>query len=318
MTIAEIIDALTPFTGKFPEEAVRAAIEQREAIAPHLVRALEEVAETPGKYTPSDYTLHLFATFLLAQFRDKRAYRPLTRILTAPDDITYKLFGDTITERLKNILASVYDGDPSPIQTLIEDNEVEEYVRGAAVNTFMVLAHTQQIPTLEVVEYYRSLFGGKLRREAGQVWNDLACAVADLPAPDLIPDLRQAYEEGLVDPSYADLEELEQEARTPFEKKPDWRRERMSLVADAISEMSWWAAFDASAPEESVEFDKEPNLDALTPSEPVQDKISPDYRRSDSIHGALVRRSPKIGRNDPCPCGSGKKHKKCCGANSTA
>jgi len=30
--------------------------------------------------------------------------------------------------------------------------------------------------------------------------------------------------------------------------------------------------------------------------------------------GAPVRReSPKVGRNDPCPCGSGKKYKKCCG-----
>lgn len=27
----------------------------------------------------------------------------------------------------------------------------------------------------------------------------------------------------------------------------------------------------------------------------------------------VVRESPKIGRNDPCPCGSGKKFKKCCG-----
>ena len=27
------------------------------------------------------------------------------------------------------------------------------------------------------------------------------------------------------------------------------------------------------------------------------------------------RESAKIGRNDPCPCGSGKKYKKCCGAN---
>lgn len=26
-----------------------------------------------------------------------------------------------------------------------------------------------------------------------------------------------------------------------------------------------------------------------------------------------VRSTPKIGRNDPCPCGSGKKYKKCCG-----
>ncbi len=29
-----------------------------------------------------------------------------------------------------------------------------------------------------------------------------------------------------------------------------------------------------------------------------------------------VRRAPKVGRNDPCPCGSGKKYKKCCGKNA--
>jgi SEC-C motif domain protein len=28
----------------------------------------------------------------------------------------------------------------------------------------------------------------------------------------------------------------------------------------------------------------------------------------------FVRAAPKVGRNDPCPCGSGRKHKKCCGA----
>lgn len=27
----------------------------------------------------------------------------------------------------------------------------------------------------------------------------------------------------------------------------------------------------------------------------------------------FVRSSPKVGRNDPCPCGSGRKFKKCCG-----
>ena len=32
----------------------------------------------------------------------------------------------------------------------------------------------------------------------------------------------------------------------------------------------------------------------------------------------LVRAAPKVGRNDPCPCGSGKKFKKCCGAGATA
>ena len=27
----------------------------------------------------------------------------------------------------------------------------------------------------------------------------------------------------------------------------------------------------------------------------------------------VVRSAPKVGRNDPCPCGSGKKYKHCCG-----
>ncbi|MEJ2154466.1 MAG: YchJ family protein [Desulfobacteraceae bacterium] len=36
------------------------------------------------------------------------------------------------------------------------------------------------------------------------------------------------------------------------------------------------------------------------------DGHAPEYRQ-------VVRDGVKIGRNDPCPCGSGKKYKKCCG-----
>ncbi|MBQ8731636.1 MAG: preprotein translocase subunit SecA [Oscillospiraceae bacterium] len=32
-----------------------------------------------------------------------------------------------------------------------------------------------------------------------------------------------------------------------------------------------------------------------------------------SVRKAPVKKAPKVGRNDPCPCGSGKKYKKCCG-----
>jgi SEC-C motif-containing protein len=32
------------------------------------------------------------------------------------------------------------------------------------------------------------------------------------------------------------------------------------------------------------------------------------------VNNPQTRESPKVGRNDPCPCGSGKKYKKCCGS----
>ena len=40
-------------------------------------------------------------------------------------------------------------------------------------------------------------------------------------------------------------------------------------------------------------------------------------RAADSALAKTIRRDvPKVGRNDPCPCGSGKKYKKCCGRNA--
>ncbi len=37
------------------------------------------------------------------------------------------------------------------------------------------------------------------------------------------------------------------------------------------------------------------------------------YTRSMRVGPAPVKAAPKVGRNDPCPCGSGKKFKHCCG-----
>ena len=38
-----------------------------------------------------------------------------------------------------------------------------------------------------------------------------------------------------------------------------------------------------------------------------------NYMNGLEMQTPYVRTEPKIGRNDPCPCGSGKKYKKCCG-----
>jgi hypothetical protein len=40
-----------------------------------------------------------------------------------------------------------------------------------------------------------------------------------------------------------------------------------------------------------------------------------DHDEGDGPEEPYVRATPKVGRNDPCPCGSGKKFKKCHGAS---
>lgn len=39
-------------------------------------------------------------------------------------------------------------------------------------------------------------------------------------------------------------------------------------------------------------------------------EVSPDS--TPDTPSTVHRAEPKVGRNDPCPCGSGKKYKKCC------
>jgi uncharacterized protein YecA (UPF0149 family) len=41
-------------------------------------------------------------------------------------------------------------------------------------------------------------------------------------------------------------------------------------------------------------------------------EIAKAYR----ISGIYVHEGARLGRNDPCPCGSGKKYKNCCGKNA--
>ncbi len=56
-------------------------------------------------------------------------------------------------------------------------------------------------------------------------------------------------------------------------------------------------------------------LNAWTKSHHVHDALQRDDSVTDSPANVVPFRSKKVGRNEPCPCGSGRKYKRCCGAN---
>ena len=76
----------------------------------------------------------------------------------------------------------------------------------------------------------------------------------------------------------------------------------------------------------SLKFDKEKLYKNMVDAKadwlydlPMWDEIfEPDHKKKLFIEAKkanTVVKGPKIGRNDPCPCGSGKKYKYCCGRN---
>ena len=302
MTIPEILEELRPYTGKFPRQAMLAAIEQQEAITPELLREFEQIADNAREYARQEnFMLHTFAVYLLAQFGEKRAFQPLVKMVSLPGELPFDLFGDTITQDLARLLGSLYDGDRKALEQLIEKDEVNEYVRAAALDSLIVLERAGKISRQEVADYFHELFSRRLKRVLNYVWTGLTNACADLPAPDLIEEVREAFHDDLVEGSIADLEWIEMElAKDPADNKERQHR-RFSPIDNAIAELEGWAAF---RPERHT-YDSRRSNPANLP------RLEYFSTHRVSSPGAM-RNEPKIGRNDRCPCGSGKKYKKCC------
>jgi len=281
-----------------PREALEQAIRHKDAITPKLIDVInyirthaQDILEKKDPY----YAGHIHALYLLAQFREKTACKPIIDLFaTLPENIIDTLFGDIITEDLNRILASVSSGDDALIRSLVEQETAPEYVRGAAIASFITMVVTSLKSRQEVIDYYSLLFTERLKRQNSFVWGELVASAVDIRARDLLEEIQKAYNEGLFDFTFIGMNEITQEMK----KSPDAAlknlasSKRHSLISNTIEEMEKWESYKNS------------------------NKYNNKTLAGDSIPDLKpVRTTPKIGRNDPCPCGSGKKYKKCCGKN---
>lgn len=298
METADILHRFERSTRKFPRAAVEAAVACREEIVPDLLRILEDtVGRAAELHARGGAMAHLYAMFLLAQFREVRAYPLVVGFASLPDDLPDSLGGDFITEDLGRILASVCGGDLVGIQSVIENESADEFVRGAALSSLVTLVASGQKSRDAIVNYFADLFRGKLERKGSHVWDALVSYSSDLYPMELMEDIEQAYRENLVDARYIALDDVRRDlARgqdallTRLGNDPHLR-----LVEDTVAEMEWWACFHENKVGNTARPASEPKF------------------RSSADGHQIRRTNPKIGRNEPCPCGSGRKYKKCCG-----
>jgi hypothetical protein len=112
-----------------------------------------------------DYMLPLYAFYLLAQFRETRAYPLIVAFFAQPGERPVNATGDFVTEDLGRVLASVSGGDTAPMKTLIEDPQVNEYTRFAAMGGLITLFVEGVMAREAVIAYFRALFHGGLERD---------------------------------------------------------------------------------------------------------------------------------------------------------
>tara|TARA_R110002073_G_scaffold172365_1_gene329498 strand:- start:1759 stop:2637 length:879 start_codon:yes stop_codon:yes gene_type:complete len=284
LSLDEILTQLECASGALPEVALRAAaLHGPEVVAP-LIAAIERATREPAQL-PEEYTLHLFALFVLAQRRERGAYGAIVQMCKLSEHDLDELIGDVVTESLPQILASVALGNISLLQELLEDESVCEWVRSSALLAIAASAVEGAISQEQLIGYLEQLWrGDRIARRPCIVWGEMACVAADLGLAEFLADIELTFDQELIIDNIIGWDEaVEDLSGDPPRFRPEPPL-RYRFVSDAVAELApfWGAEQDAS------EWQK-------------ARAVQPD------------RGAAKVGRNEPCPCGSGRKFKKCCG-----
>ena len=293
MDIPTILDQLAHADG-MPADAIHAAREQRAAVAPALIDLIERYLAGEDKAFALENAL-FYAFHLLGEWRATAAYRPLARLLALEDDEVQEVLGDAVPETVHRIMAQVFDGDPQPLYAVIEAERADPFVRSRMLETLAMLVLRGELAREEVARYLRDAFSNLRPHDTSFVWYGWQSAIAALGLIELKSLVRKAFARQLIDPgdmSFADFEVHLKHARSHPE-----------------------SPWETAAPDEFAPFE-----DTIAELASWQHRIPDDLERrlADDWSLGLAEAAPasnpfrNIGRNDPCPCGSGKKFKKCC------
>ena len=277
----------------FPQSAFTFANEHRDELAPYLIDVLASVAADPSIADNDNYMLHLYAMHLLSAWREPRAYVPMLALGCHSDDVLDQMMGDTLTESYQRCLASVCDGNVQGLQDLFENSNVSYWARVAALNAWKIRVLEGDGSRDELLAYLISRGDIEATRLRMGDWSELEVldyivnVATKISAIEMTDRIENWFDEGLLDNNFSKKDWVMKQLAAAFEvvRTPAFRDHR-GYIRDATNEMQSWAAFQDA---------------------PVK-KMAP-FQITRPTHA-----KPKIGRNDPCPCGSGTKYKKCHGA----
>lgn len=239
----KIITELRYFNEIFPRDALKQAIERKDEMIPLLLAALDEVLADPRIVTEDeDYMLHVYGLFLLAQFREKRAFSKAIELISLPPDDVEMMWGDGITEDFSNLLYSTYNGDLSLLEGVIENPAIGPYVRGAVLSVLGKLHLDGEITQEYLMTYLRKLIAERAYDEATEFdFNAfIQDVVVDCGFVDMIEDIRSLYDKERIDRLFfGGFDEFVISVQD--EQK---RGGRVHYINDVIEEMHWWACFE--------------------------------------------------------------------------
>jgi len=316
-----LIRELDAASDHLPEQALRQCQAHAELVTPRLIATIEEAVRLGRAGTDRPGNAHFFALFLLTEFRAAQALPVILEAMSLPEGMLDRLFGDSITETFSRSLAVLGADHLDLIESMILSPDLDQYVRWAAAKTLCLLVREGKLTRAEALE--RLMRHLRAAIAAQDQWG-VTIAVDELGYLNPLEvqgEIEAAFEQDLVSEEIIDWEYFEDYLLHPDRpgECPELKKKRPAAIEDTVEELRRWACF-AEKPLE-LHF-------PLSVESPII--VDPFYDVPDSLDAEdddqWERPSPlplgdvltirhdarRVGRNDPCPCGSGKKYKKCC------
>lgn len=286
----------------FPAEALLAAKNQWTEFWPHIA-ALMQRMQADEELADDEYQLLFYGVMLLADVADLTQAPAFMQWVDTADglgsDLEYTL-GDAMTEDLATMLFVLSAGQQAPLQQLLLSEKAGIYVKAAALAALfaqleLIQQQGQVIDTTELTALLQQVINVASRHGQKFVLAEMAIWCINFGLQQFKPVFALLLRQNKVDIAVISSREISRWQLAHCEKPL-----ASGLVRPSFDVMSLqhWLAFqplsaEATSPEaNSAEATDEP-LTVLSAA-PVT-----------NLKG-------QIGRNDACPCGSGKKYKKCC------
>jgi hypothetical protein len=188
------------------------------------------------------------------------------------------------------------------VLTLIRNRELNEYVRWAFQTGLVYLAAGGLRSREEIVGHLRAILLEAIENEDHEAVLAAVHSLHDLYPEEAYDDIKRAYDLGLVDEFMICLEDFDRQFTRGRDRVLQQLQEGPAYIEDTVEMLRHWAAFQPRKPKPAVN---------PTPRTHSPRPLPPPLAEQNPTNGNV---QPRVGRNEPCPCGSGKKFKKCCGS----